>query len=229
MGDSPPANVFPDTFGMTKLAMVLDKITTVESNMQSSPLLRLSAEIRNQIFANVLGGHDIRLIPMADGDFYPDDPNVKAVFEIHQFGSPNGPSANETYLALTLVCRQIYTETTMLPFILNTLVFGYPEQSEKWLARKFLPAQQNAITTVKCPVQSLFFEYHRGSVATRHCTVIFKHLEGLKRLVLMFRNRMLTEEEKDCIVTKVRMANGKDDLEVSFTEGDSLRRRRTAR
>ena len=144
----------------------------------------------------------------------------KRVFEIRR-SSNNTPLKSEerkTFLNLTLVCRQIYTETGMLPFISNTFVFTHPEEAEKWLAQKLLPAQQNAITTIQCPVGKLFFEFARGAVASRHCTNTFKQIEGLKRLVLTVGDCNLSEQDKDCVIGKVRRAHGKKTLKVVFLE-----------
>jgi hypothetical protein len=169
--------------------------------------------MRNNIFFHVLGGYDIQLIPVDQCR------NPKVVLDIRHADAVSTPATDtfHTCLNLTLVCRQIYTETAMLPFTHNTFVFSHPESCEKRLAQMMLPAQHNAITVVKCPVKCLFFEYKYGSIATRHCVPTFRHLEGLKRLVLVIGSRALSEEEKECAVVKIREANDKEGVEIVWT------------
>jgi len=86
-------------------------------NQHNSPLLRLPAELRNQIYAYVLGNLIIRPKPSKS---------------LNQYGSPTpglklraaGASLEDEeratrFLALTQTCRQVYAETKLLPFTLN--------------------------------------------------------------------------------------------------------------
>ncbi|KAH7087196.1 hypothetical protein FB567DRAFT_61545 [Paraphoma chrysanthemicola] len=190
--------------------------------MQSSPLLRLPGEIRTQIFANVLGGYDVQFgrNPKARDTDRPTSARQghHKVLEFRRSGHDD--LATETFrasLALISVCRQIYAEAAMVPFTCNTWVL-YPETSEKSLAQRLLPAQQNAIRTVRCSVAALFWEYERGTVASRYCDGTFNHLEGLERLVLEVGNRVLTEEEKECLLMKVKKANDREGLKVVWAD-----------
>jgi hypothetical protein len=124
----------------------------------------------------------------------------------------------KAFLNLTLVSRQIYTETAMVPFASNTFVLKFDsETSEKALAQNFLPAQANSIATIKCLPGTLFYEFCKGPVASRHCLQTFADLEGLKRLILTIDHTHLTDEEKSCMTEKIREAHGKKELEVVFT------------
>jgi hypothetical protein len=122
----------------------------------------------------------------------------------------------QDFLNLTLVCRQIYAETGLLPFVANTFVITHTEDGEKWLAQKLMPAQQSAIKTVQCKLKDLFFDFEGGPLVSRHCTGTFRQLEGLESLVLDPGRLCMTEEEKKMVIEKVRKANGNVRLKVRF-------------
>lgn len=122
----------------------------------------------------------------------------------------------KSFLNLTLVCRQIYVETGLLPFVANTFVLTHAEDGEKWLAQKLLPVQQSAITTVQCALQGLFFDFGAGTLASRHCTGTLRQLERLECLKLDAGSVQLTEVEKKIVAKKVQMANRNAELKVLF-------------
>ena len=193
---------------------------SAETNAQSSPLLRLPAELRNRIFGYVLGGHEVRFV----WEDKPRHQRSNRIFEIQRAGENSVMTSEEKkrFLSLTLASRQIYTETAMLPFAANTFVFvglRHPEEAEKWLAQLFLPAQQNAIATVQCPIQNLFFDFAMGLVglvASRHCLGIFRQLEGLQCLIVETENFRLNVLGKEVVAGKIRRAHGKDKLKIVF-------------
>jgi len=118
-------------------------------------------------------------------------------------------------LNLTLVSRQVYVETAMLPFVANTWVFkSDSELCQKGLAQRLLPQQANTITTVKCNPELIFYEFRKGHIKTRHCLKTFAHLEGLRCLIVDLRDVRLTEGEKECMLQKVAAVHGKKDLEL---------------
>ncbi|KAF2831590.1 hypothetical protein CC86DRAFT_282473 [Ophiobolus disseminans] len=208
-----------DKFEMTELSPILSKEGITESNAQSSRLLRLPAELRTKIFAHTLGGHEMRFSWQDKGCKRPS----KRIFGIRRRSDNSALMREERKMLLniTLISRQIYTETGLLPFAVNTFPFTMlPDaEQEKWFAQKLLVAQQNAITTVRCPVQKMFFEFEAGPVASRHCTGTFKQLGSLQCLVLEAENFQLSREEKEIVVKKIRTVNGKDMLKVVFLDG----------
>jgi hypothetical protein len=76
----------------------------------------------------------------------------------------------------------------MLTFALNTFAFTQSsDMVEKDLAQTLLPAQRDAITTVKCHPRLLIFDFSsfwRGPVANKRCLHTFKALKGLERVIL---------------------------------------------
>jgi hypothetical protein len=122
-------------------------------------------------------------------------------------------------LAVTLVSRQIYTETAMLPFVCNDFVFtSDSEESEKALAQRLLPAQINAIVTIKCSPDILFYGISNGVVASRYCLRTFADLEALQHLVVVDVSDMhLSDDNKSYLIEKLRKAHGKKTLQVEFS------------
>jgi hypothetical protein len=107
----------------------------------------------------------------------------------------------------------------MLPFACNTFVFAsYAELSEKDLAQRLLPCQINNIRTIKCAPQVLFYEFHKGTVASRHCLLAFADLGRLECLVLGVGGMQLSEDDKGYLVEKIREAYMKEELRVEFVD-----------
>jgi len=100
---------------------------------QVSRLLRLPAEIRNEIYAHALSGE---------------------IFEIHCWRRYTPFSfvtriirKQKNFLALMAVCTQLHEETRLLPFMLNAFQFKSQDAFQPWL-NKFRPDQQEAIQEV---------------------------------------------------------------------------------
>jgi hypothetical protein len=129
----------------------------------------------------------------------------KRKFTMQRSDSSSWPVAVKGFLNLTLVCRQIWVETAMLPF---------SEMCQKGMAQLLLPAQINAITTVKCLPETVFFEFHRGPVVSRHCLRTFMGLEGLERLVVAVGDVGMSDKDKEYVVEKLREMHGKKELAV---------------
>ena len=85
------------------------------SSRQHSALLALSAEIRNQIYEYCLSGKD---------------------FQVTLNGGIAVPKRRKKdfFASLLQVSRQLYAETAVLPFKLNTFHAGSPETLSKWAA-----------------------------------------------------------------------------------------------
>jgi hypothetical protein len=121
--------------------VVLTYIHSSVRNQQESPLLRLPAEIRNAICELVLGGlrlHVICVPPRWARSCHvaARDENTQSGFkELHKL------------TALTLVCRQLYAETNILPFKLNS-VYIFSDTFHH-LATALSDQQRNAISTIR--------------------------------------------------------------------------------
>ncbi|KAH7086856.1 hypothetical protein FB567DRAFT_526366 [Paraphoma chrysanthemicola] len=106
-------------------------------NQLESPLLRLPAELRNEICKLVLGNTEISFLPWV--------PLPWGLF-IHHYGRYYG-----TYvLSLTQVCRQLHQETQLLPFQLNNFVVRHERPRE--LLKVFEPKQSGAIRSMKVQI-----------------------------------------------------------------------------
>ncbi|CAE7000757.1 hypothetical protein CFE70_001059 [Pyrenophora teres f. teres 0-1] len=87
-----------------QVAAAHDHITQL--NATNSPLLRLPAELRNQIYEYALGGHIFYFYTECSNE-YPHD----------RFFHND--------IALVYVCRQLNAETALLPYALNSFIYRY--------------------------------------------------------------------------------------------------------
>ncbi|KAL6711864.1 hypothetical protein ACN47E_002907 [Coniothyrium glycines] len=115
-----------------------NKLSTEEAdaltalNQQQSPLLRLPAELRKTIFEYAFTNETVHF------EF---KPATSKHLEDARFYSTT------TITSLTRVSRQIHTETLLLPYRLGLFVVN--RESLKWIAKTMLPAQLEAIATLK--------------------------------------------------------------------------------
>ncbi|KAF1835439.1 hypothetical protein BDW02DRAFT_495992 [Decorospora gaudefroyi] len=98
-------------------------------NQQDSPLLRLPPEIRNRIFGYVLGGKTFHIEYSV---------NTETI---------TNTTKSEHALSPLAVCRQVFAETALLPFSLNTFRTFSPRIFNEWIAN-FPPAYAEVITCV---------------------------------------------------------------------------------
>jgi hypothetical protein len=123
---------------------------STKRNQQSSILLRLPAELRNNIYSLVLGGKYITIAGWGSywvqskslDDCYalmcpPEEPE----FTWHKFES------SKHLLSLLHTCRQVHSETRLLPFALNVFTVETLPVLGKWTAN--LGPRINAIHTVR--------------------------------------------------------------------------------
>jgi hypothetical protein len=194
-------------------------VSSVEQNSKS-PLLQLPAEIRNQIFENVLS--NLVILP---GD---EDGTLCYVKDFDGAGARYQPGVA---FALLRVCRQIYAETSLMPCARNTLILSYPNlwnlsQSSNFRlgAPALLLGQRDAIRSVSIYgfYAELFYDpgfYTVKAVTFRDARVtdFFPHLD---RVVLKDDEMLgvwkswVKESENTALVEMVRMHEGKDDLQV---------------
>ncbi|KAF2270746.1 hypothetical protein CC78DRAFT_596414 [Lojkania enalia] len=105
----------------------------MERNRNESPLLRLPGELRNQIFEYVLDlGYELR---------------TSNSYIKRRGMSPIVHAGKRNALSLLHVCRQLYDETTILPYTLNTFTFHDLYDVDLWI-RKTLPCQLETIKSV---------------------------------------------------------------------------------
>lgn len=129
------------------------KTLTIHSftrNQQHSPLLRLPAELRNQIYTLLFSSLPILICFTTSYATRPIDP---CPFPISKPRRWSHMHYSRLRLSLTEVCRQTYAETRLLPFALNTFT-GYPEAMLSAFPGRLYRAQLDSITTVHLTVQS---------------------------------------------------------------------------
>jgi hypothetical protein len=108
----------------------------------ASPLLRLPAEIRNTIYVHVFTGSEVRI-----GHHWPSDNVPVEIRDPAQSASSTLETTTaQDFLAITLACRQLRSETSLLIFE-HVLFVARSEYLERWADRKLQAAQRNAIKT----------------------------------------------------------------------------------
>ncbi|KAH3908869.1 hypothetical protein HBH56_164800 [Parastagonospora nodorum] len=123
----------------SKQVVHLDEISRL--NQIHSPLLRLPAELRNSIFAYALGASKIE---RCTGYSCQVCRKLKILS-----GSPKYVTCHfEGGLGILSTCRQVYAESKLLPFKLNTVSSRVLPLSEPSYD-KFAAWQRNAITSVQ--------------------------------------------------------------------------------
>ncbi|KAF2847889.1 hypothetical protein T440DRAFT_509903 [Plenodomus tracheiphilus IPT5] len=119
-------------------------------NQKNSPFLRLPSEIRNLIYGFVVEGVITR-------SFNPKSLHFTSTTCSHATPTQKFDSDDESparFISLLSVCRQINSETYILPFKLNA--FGsFRIQDLGDYLNEFAPWQRNAITTVRFISQNL--------------------------------------------------------------------------
>jgi len=143
------------------------------------------------------------------------------------------------HLALLSACRQLYTDTALLPFSLNTLAFGSVNFRE-FIILKLTPAQNKAIRTIQIHLcldisnrMQWFNSGHRSYFPGRRVLandLSFRHLlPGLQKIVIKVSevgakrlwNRFGIEEEKLAARAKLRewlQEGHRKDVEIVIEE-----------
>jgi hypothetical protein len=103
---------------------------SARQNQRDSQLLRLPAELRNQTFRYALGGKTWSFV-------------VREPYRQWAYNC----SAFTMALALLAICRQIYTETALLPFSLGSFSFNDPDEFSLWL-KALRSAQRDEVSVV---------------------------------------------------------------------------------
>ncbi|KAF2831595.1 hypothetical protein CC86DRAFT_463452 [Ophiobolus disseminans] len=128
--------------GLLNLKAPARYMSITKTNSITSPLLALPAEIRNKIFGYVMGGYDIYIMASNQTSefktitFNDGSKHARHVFEKNRILTTILPKDTEyrsaedgdqlPNLCLPRVCRQLYMETALLPYVLNHFKFvGY--------------------------------------------------------------------------------------------------------
>jgi len=146
-------------------------------NQRESPLLRLPAELRNQIYVYVLGGHEIRTESRPHGYNMSSHPPI-------QLSSHNKDDWNRPhhFLALTATSRQLRSETTWLPFKLNTFR-AHHNRGFKHFLWTLTFQQRDAIRTIRLMKVNYCYSPPRTESAAAFLFQCRHLLNGLEKLI----------------------------------------------
>ncbi|KAI8940197.1 hypothetical protein NX059_003903 [Plenodomus lindquistii] len=141
------------------------KIT--QQNARKSPLLRLPAEIRNQIWDMVVGNNicDVRHGRWIDGAY------ESKSYQVSNF-----------HASLPQTCRQIFAETSLLPYQLSDFFFDITEVV--WINQLPKYAQHN-IRRIHIEAEALYWMEFNGGAANDVVRAISTLLLGLKHVVVL--------------------------------------------
>jgi hypothetical protein len=150
-------------------------------NNQDSPLLRLPPELRDRIWGFAIGAHVLRVV-------YTNSPANKTVVKIQP------PfKENRNTLALLRTCRQIYSETALLPYKSSTYSCDLWQPLSHGLRhmKRFQRAQIEDLQV------ELDLPWSRNPVRIQElCVDQLAILPGLKRVrILAFRDKYVLEHE----------------------------------
>ncbi|KAF2622061.1 hypothetical protein BU25DRAFT_426018 [Macroventuria anomochaeta] len=161
-------------------------------NATMSPLLCLPAELRNRVFAYILGGYEFKLQGGWNG-------RCQARHILSDVGGHG-------ILGLLRTCRQIYAETRMLPFALNTFSCDDYPTVERWVRR--IPVQMRTVRFLKVSwiisPTSNDNRYRRETCGKRFDShYILSQLEGVIKAEVELRNdgfeNKATPSMKQCL------------------------------
>lgn len=166
------------------------------SNRQpESPLLRLPAELRNEIYHHVLGGLSIRT------DHSPSPRKFRIDIRDVDSRSSAAWQTPGYLLALTETCRKVYDETSLFPYSLNVFEcdYMYPEYLSRWTSTR-TPRQLGAILQLR--VGAMYLENLAGLARTRDRTKIVPDSwnEILRNNPLAISLRRLTKLKRVIVV-----------------------------
>ncbi|KAI8940020.1 hypothetical protein NX059_003742 [Plenodomus lindquistii] len=153
--DTSPATPRPQEANSTLTEAEANKITTL--NQQTSPLLRLPGEIRNQIYTYIFTAQFIAIGHRQTPHAFP-NPLVSTVIS-HSTNPqrkwpfyPKSPLSQgqpfSRLLAITSTCRQIRYEAGILPFRMNTFMLNAME-CLSGLQRRIPRVQREAVKVLR--------------------------------------------------------------------------------
>ncbi|KAF2118248.1 hypothetical protein BDV96DRAFT_597106 [Lophiotrema nucula] len=149
----------------TKIPVRSDLMKIAKGNSETSPLLRLPGEIRNMIWVYALGGHRINVL---------ENDNVVS-HTSRLIDAPNDSAASSPTFQLPQVCRQLYAETALLPYQLNTFALKNTISKSGWV-KSLCAAQRRSITSLR-PNYVYWTEY--SWYIRKPMTAIFTNLKSV--------------------------------------------------
>jgi len=152
-------------------------ITRTLRNQRESPLLRLPAELRNQIYAYVLGDHEICTESLPWG--YPTPGHHHIQLSSHNNGIWTRP---HHFLALTATSRQLRSETEFLPFRLNCFQAHHSRSFQHFLGI-LSHRQRNAIRIIRLIKVDYYHTPRRTRSAAAFLLKCRHSLNGLEKLI----------------------------------------------
>lgn len=169
----------------------------------SSPLLRLPAELREMIYTHALGGHTFHM-------------SMRYIQKHKALARADNPAPHA--LALLLTNRQINNEARLLPFATNTFSGRHEGHLRSWI--RSLPSEQRSqIKAVKFVRRGYIVESERGvDVSTSFWmdlpNVKWWRLEGLKRIEVevtllgwgWMKEETRAEETKEWVMARLKKA-----------------------
>ncbi|EDU50964.1 hypothetical protein A1F94_007232 [Pyrenophora tritici-repentis] len=157
-------------------------------NRGSSPLLQLPGELRVMIFTFALQGPGLQIYTGSDGCLSADAAVLKArICRGKLNNSLRSGDGVFSYTTLSPVCRQIYDETCLLPYALNSFWFYSTDAMQAWISKR-LPAQLRQVKEVKVPAYfESRYEFEQGYKFTSY----FPMLKVL--YIDLWRGRMCNE------------------------------------
>ncbi|KAJ4346281.1 beta transducin [Ascochyta clinopodiicola] len=151
---------------MTLSIRTFDSDLNTPKAQTDSKLLRLPAELRNEIYAFALGGNTWSI-------------------NMNQ-GKPRANNATPRALALLQVNRQIHAEAQLFPYLCNTFEGRHSGHLRIWV-QSLTPTQRKSITSIKHYQRSYITEGVRGLDVSPIFwmdtpNMVQWNLEGLKRI-----------------------------------------------
>ena len=146
-------------------------------NQLKSTLLRLPAELRNQIYTYVLGGQEIRIVSFPHGYELSSHPLIQ--LSSHDNDKWNQP---HHFLALTATSRQLRSETEFLPFKLNTFQAHHNRGFQHFLGILSY-RQRNAICTIRLMKLNYYYIPRRARSAAAFLFECQHSLNGIEKLI----------------------------------------------
>ncbi|KAJ4341963.1 beta transducin [Ascochyta clinopodiicola] len=201
-------------------------VAIAKRNAFESPLLRLPAEIRNQIWSLAMGGQLVVL---------PDDQYVKGC--AMKLGPGSYRHTGTKLLAafhLPEVSRQVYSETALTSYQQNIFMLDYRNLSTRNSVTRLMAAQRRAITKVEIGYDVLthylsVYECHFVKLITDllpNLEVIFvttealSHIQGYKPKSSPYQD-FRNEEESKAYITSILKEQEGDRIAVEFEDFDT--------
>ena len=198
----------------------------MQRNQAASPFLRLPPEIRNRIYTYIFGDCFVTISSHA---ISPDSRRVYGRFEAFEPPGYLDPCPEINYgqaaAQTLLVCRQIYSEARLLPFVLNTFYYHTVEDLEFWKAQ--MSAQLSAVRklwfeeygVVPSPSNSQLKLFLAALPALVHITVCINNSEYMDSPLTTTQQEELDEYERHLKTSVEEMLGCRADIRFDSWNG----------